>query len=59
MVETGQSEYIRDMVSGALTRDVAVARLAQEAGLSPSTVSGHLDRLQKASLVAVERQDLL
>ena len=35
---------------------LTATELAQEAGLSPSTVSGHLDRLQKASLVAVERQ---
>jgi DNA-binding transcriptional ArsR family regulator len=35
---------------------LTATELAQEAGLSPSTVSGHLDRLQKASLVVVERQ---
>ena len=33
---------------------LTATELAQEAGLSPSTVSGHLDRLQKAGLVAVE-----
>lgn len=35
---------------------LTATELAQEAGLSPSTVSGHLDRLQKAGLVVVERQ---
>ena len=35
---------------------ITATELAQEAGLSPSTVSGHLDKLEKASLVAVERQ---
>jgi DNA-binding transcriptional ArsR family regulator len=35
---------------------LTATELAQEAGLSLSTVSGHLDRLEKASLVAVERQ---
>src|SRR5258707_4216255 len=35
---------------------VTATELAQEAGLSLSTVSGHLDKLEKASLVAVERQ---
>ena len=35
---------------------LTVTELAQEAGLSLSTVSGHLDKLQKACLVAVERQ---
>jgi DNA-binding transcriptional ArsR family regulator len=35
---------------------LTATELAQEAGLSPSTVSGHLDRLEKASLVAVEKQ---
>ena len=35
---------------------LTATELAQEAGLSLSTVSGHLDKLQKACLVAVERQ---
>jgi DNA-binding transcriptional ArsR family regulator len=35
---------------------LTATELAQEAGLSPSTVSGHLDSLRKACLVAVERQ---
>jgi DNA-binding transcriptional ArsR family regulator len=35
---------------------LTATELAQEAGLTLSTVSGHLDRLEKASLVAVERQ---
>src|SRR5215510_13976655 len=35
---------------------LTATELAQEAGLSLSTVSGHLDRLEKAALVAVERQ---
>ena len=35
---------------------LTATELAQEAGLSLSTVSGHLDRLQKAALLAVERQ---
>ena len=35
---------------------LTATELAQEAGLSLSTVSGHLDRLEKASLVSVERQ---
>jgi DNA-binding transcriptional ArsR family regulator len=35
---------------------LTATELAQEASLSPSTVSGHLDRLEKAALVAVERQ---
>src|ERR1044071_5962143 len=35
---------------------LTATELAQEAGLSPSTVSGHLDKLERASLVAVERQ---
>jgi DNA-binding transcriptional ArsR family regulator len=40
------------LIGPALT----ATELAQEAGLSPSTVSGHLDKLEKASLVTVERQ---
>jgi len=40
------------MAGPALT----VTELAQEAGLSLSTVSGHLARLERARLVAVERQ---
>jgi DNA-binding transcriptional ArsR family regulator len=35
---------------------LTATELAQEAGLNPSTVSGHLNRLEKAALVAVERQ---
>ena len=35
---------------------LTATELAQEAGLTPSTVSGHLARLKKASLVAIERQ---
>ena len=35
---------------------LTATELAQEAGLSLSTVSGHLDKLERASLVAVERQ---
>ena len=35
---------------------LTATELAQEAGLNLSTVSGHLDRLEKAALVAVERQ---
>ena len=35
---------------------LTATELAQEAGLSLSTVSGHLDKLQEACLVAVERQ---
>jgi DNA-binding transcriptional ArsR family regulator len=35
---------------------LTATELAQEAGLTLSTVSGHLDRLEKACLVAVERQ---
>ena len=40
------------MAGPALT----ATELAQEAGLTPSTVSGHLARLEKAGLVAIERQ---
>jgi DNA-binding transcriptional ArsR family regulator len=40
------------MAGPALT----ATELAQEAGLTPSTVSGHLARLEKASLVTIERQ---
>ena len=40
------------MAGPALT----VTELAQEAGLGLSTVSGHLAKLERASLVAVERQ---
>ena len=35
---------------------LTATELAQEAGLNLSTVSGHLNRLEKAALVAVERQ---
>jgi DNA-binding transcriptional ArsR family regulator len=35
---------------------LTATELAQEASLTPSTVSGHLARLEKAGLVAVERQ---
>lgn len=35
---------------------LTTTELAQEAGLNLSTVSGHLNRLEKAALVAVERQ---
>ena len=35
---------------------LTVTELAHEAGLSLSTVSGHLTKLQQASLVVVERQ---
>jgi DNA-binding transcriptional ArsR family regulator len=35
---------------------LTTTELAQEAGLNLSTVSGHLNRLEKAVLVAVERQ---
>jgi len=35
---------------------LTATELAQEAGLTLSTVSGHLDRLEKAALVVVERQ---
>ena len=35
---------------------LTATELAQEAGMSLSTVSGHLDKLKKACLVAVERQ---
>src|SRR5258707_12591391 len=35
---------------------VTATELAQEAGLSLSTVSGHLEKLERASLVTVERQ---
>src|SRR3954471_13165585 len=40
------------MAGPALT----ATELAQEAGLTPSTVSGYLDKLKNACLVAVERQ---
>jgi DNA-binding transcriptional ArsR family regulator len=46
-----------NMLTALLTGPALTAtELAQEAGLSPSTVSGHLDKLEKASLVTVERQ---
>src|SRR5882672_4472800 len=46
-----------NMLTALLTGPALTAtELAQEAGLSLSTVSGHLDKLEKASLVAVERQ---
>jgi DNA-binding transcriptional ArsR family regulator len=35
---------------------LTATELAQEAGLSASTVSGHLARLERAGLVAIERQ---
>jgi DNA-binding transcriptional ArsR family regulator len=35
---------------------LTATELAQEAGLTPSTVSGHLGRLERAGLVATERQ---
>jgi DNA-binding transcriptional ArsR family regulator len=35
---------------------LTATELAQEAGLTPSTVSGHLARLESAGLVAIERQ---
>jgi DNA-binding transcriptional ArsR family regulator len=35
---------------------LTATELAQEASLTPSTVSGHLARLERAGLVAVERQ---
>src|SRR5258708_170544 len=46
-----------NMLTALLTGPALTAtELAQEAGLSLSTVSGHLDELEKAGLVAVERQ---
>jgi DNA-binding transcriptional ArsR family regulator len=46
-----------NMLTALLTGPALTAtELAQEAGMSLSTVSGHLDKLEKASLVAVERQ---
>jgi DNA-binding transcriptional ArsR family regulator len=35
---------------------LTATELAQEAGLTPSTVSGYLARLESAGLVAIERQ---
>src|SRR3954452_891313 len=35
---------------------LTATELAQEAGLTPSTISGYLARLESAGLVAIERQ---
>jgi DNA-binding transcriptional ArsR family regulator len=53
LADPTRSEILAALLGG---RALSASELARAAGVAPSTVSGHLDRLLRASLVAVEPQ---